>query len=177
MRQLREAIDSEPDPIPMRWLNAMFGRIFLGVNRTQWLQDFITTKIQKKLSRVELSPKLSPLIVTAVSFSSPPPSFSTPILKNLSEDGEAAMEVKLAYKGEVSISVSTTVTIQLPFAKEPRTWPMGLTISVKELEGDLIVMVKKPPSARIWYGFREMPKVTIVSARSVPALSLSIVNW
>ena len=166
MRSLRDAIDSAPDAIPMRWLNAMFGRIFLGVNRTQWLQDFITTKIQKKLSRVVLSPKLSPLIVTAVSLSSPPPSFSTPILKNLTEDGEASMEVKLAYKGEVSISVATTVTIQLPFAKEPRTWPMGLTISVKELEGDLIVLQKAPPSSRIWYGFREMPKVTVVRPSS-----------
>jgi len=73
------------------------------------------------------------------------------------------MEVKLVYKGEVKISVSTTLTLVVPFSKEPKTWPMGLTIRVKDLEGDLLVMLKKPPSARLWYGFREMPKVSIVS--------------
>ncbi|KAL7412367.1 hypothetical protein BDY24DRAFT_392683 [Mrakia frigida] len=174
MAQLVETLDTVPDPIHTRWLNGLFGRIFLGVNRTAWLENFITSRIQKKLNRLPLSPKLTPLIVTAVSFSSPPPTFSSPMLKDLTEDGEASMEVKLAYKGEVRISVSTTLTLVVPFSKEPKTWPMGLTIRVKDLEGDLLVMLKKPPSARLWYGFREMPKVSI---SVLPEFSTMKIRW
>lgn len=39
MQALVDLIDTEPDPIPLRWLNAMFGRLFLGVHRTKALED------------------------------------------------------------------------------------------------------------------------------------------
>lgn len=39
MQALVDLIDTEPDPIPLRWLNAMFGRLFLGVHRTKALEQ------------------------------------------------------------------------------------------------------------------------------------------
>lgn len=39
MTNLIAQLDFEPDQIPMRWFNAVFGRIFLGINRTAWLED------------------------------------------------------------------------------------------------------------------------------------------
>lgn len=184
-----EKLDAEPDQIPMRWFNAIFGRIFLGINRTAWLEDvsrfcssflrfplttsscspplpiqFIKSKLHKKLHRLALPSFLSPLMVTQVSLSSPPPTFSRPMLKDLSPQGEASMEVFVSYPGELRVSVTTTATLSLGGRFKSYQVPLVLTLIIKEIEGDLRVRVKGPPSNRLWYGFSGEPKMTIVSA-------------
>lgn len=39
MKQLVDTIDSEPDPLSTRWLNALFGRVFLSLNQTRQLEE------------------------------------------------------------------------------------------------------------------------------------------
>jgi hypothetical protein len=39
MKQLVNTIDTEPDPLSTRWLNAFIGRIFLSVNQTRQIEN------------------------------------------------------------------------------------------------------------------------------------------
>lgn len=39
MKQLVNTIDTEPDPLSTRWLNAFVGRIFLSLNQTRQIEN------------------------------------------------------------------------------------------------------------------------------------------
>lgn len=93
MVSLLTSLDTLPDPIPLRWLNAMVGRVFFSIYRTAWIEDYISHKIMKKMSRVKTPGFLSDFRVREVDVGRSPPAFSRPMLKSLTGDGEASMEV------------------------------------------------------------------------------------
>ncbi|EPQ29200.1 uncharacterized protein PFL1_03487 [Pseudozyma flocculosa PF-1] len=172
MASLLVSLDSLPDPIPLRWLNAMVGRIFYSVYRTAWLEDYITRKMMKKISRVKTPGFLGDIKVQEVDVGRRAPGFSRPMLKSLTSDGEASMEVACHYVGEVRITIATSVTISLGSRFKPYTIPLVLAVVLRSLEGNLLLQVKPPPSNRLWFGFTSLPKMEIdvepvVSARKV----------
>jgi hypothetical protein len=74
------------------------------------------------------------------------------MLKTLTKAGEASFEVGLVYRGEVRISIATEATIQLGARLGSYKVPLVLAVVVKEVEGNLLVRIKEPPSSRLWYG-------------------------
>ncbi|CDZ96221.1 Uncharacterized conserved protein TEX2, contains PH domain [Phaffia rhodozyma] len=172
MAYLIEKLDTDPDPIPMRWLNGMFGRFFLGIHRTALLEDVIISKIHKKLGRLQLPSFLSPLKVSSVEIKSPPPTFSKPMLRDLTKEGEASMEVAVCWMGEVRIKVGTEVSLTL-VGRVLRV-SVVLDLVIKEIEGNLLLMIKSPPSSRVWYGFTKEPKMVI---NVEPVVSSTHIKW
>lgn len=169
---LVQRLYSTEDHMQTRWLNALIGRIFLGIHKTKDIENFIREKITKKISRVKRPSILSRIAIQKIDTGDSAPFITNPRLKDLTVEGEWGMEADVKYTGNFRLEVAATVKIDLGSRFKAREVNLVLAVVLKRLEGHVFFKIKPPPSNRLWFSFQTMPKMEmtiepIVSSRQI----------
>ncbi|KAL7790722.1 hypothetical protein V8C37DRAFT_403325 [Trichoderma ceciliae] len=169
---LVQKLHSSEDQLHSRWINAIIGRVFLGVYKTRDLETFINDKITKKISRVKRPSFLTNIKIQHIDTGDAAPYLANLKLKDLNVEGECVIEADLKYTGSFRIEVAATARIDLGSRFKVREVNLILAVVLRRLEGHALFKIKPPPSNRIWFSFQTMPKLEmtiepIVSSRQI----------
>ncbi|MCJ1393880.1 hypothetical protein MMC18_006756 [Xylographa bjoerkii] len=169
---LVQRLHSSEEHLQTRWVNAMVGRVFLAVYKTQDLEDVVRMKITKKIARVKKPAFLSGIILQKIDLGEAAPHITNPHLKDLTVDGDCCVEADFKYAGNFRLEIAATARIDLGTRFKAREVNLVLAAVVKKLEGHVLVRFKPPPSNRIWISFESMPHIEmtiepIVSSRQI----------
>ncbi|SPQ19741.1 2210538d-24ce-4480-9233-a115c7cf385e [Thermothielavioides terrestris] len=169
---LVQRLHSSEEHMHTRWLNAMIGRVFLGVHKTKDMENFIREKLTKKISRVKRPAFLSNIAIKAIDTGESAPYITNPRLKDLTVEGECGVGADVRYTGNFRLEVAATARIDLGSRFKAREVNLVLAVVLRRLEGHVLFKIKPPPSNRIWFSFQQMPKLEmtiepIVSSRQI----------
>ncbi|KAK1590796.1 uncharacterized protein LY79DRAFT_632115 [Colletotrichum navitas] len=169
---LVQKLHSSEEHLSTRWLNAMVGRMFLGIYKTTDLEHFIREKLTKKIARVKRPSFLTNIAIRRIETGESAPIITNPRHRDLNVEGECVMEADIRYTGNFRIEVAATVRIDLGARFKVREVDIVLAVVLKKLEGHMLFKIKPPPSNRVWLSFQSMPKMEmaiepIVSARQI----------
>jgi hypothetical protein len=169
---LVQKLHSSEEHQQTRWLNAMIGRVFLGMYKTKDMENLIREKLTKKISRVKRPSFLSNITIQGIDTGEAAPYFTNIRLKDLTVEGECGMEADVRYTGKFRLEVAATARIELGSRLKAREVSLVLAVVVRKLEGHILFKIKPPPSNRIWFSFQSMPKMEmtiepIVSSRQI----------
>lgn len=169
---LVQRLHSSEEQLQTRWINAFFGRLFLALYRTPELEEFVRSKIAKKISRVNKPNFISKIGLQKIDMGEGAPFITNPRLKDLTVDGSCCLETDLHYTGNFRVEISATVRIDLGPRFKAREVDIVLAVVLKKLEGHMLVRFKPPPSNRFWMSFETMPRMVmdiqpIVSSKQI----------
>lgn len=169
---LVQRLHSSEEHMQTRWLNAMIGRIFLGIYKTKDIENAIREKLTKKISRVKRPAFLSKIVIKGIDTGESAPFITNPRLRDLTVEGECCIEADVRYTGNFRLEVAATARIDLGARFKAREVDLVLAVVVRKLEGHVLFKIKPPPSNRIWFAFQQAPKMEmtiepIVSSRQI----------
>ncbi|KAL5427880.1 hypothetical protein PMIN04_001084 [Paraphaeosphaeria minitans] len=170
--KLVQQLHASEENFNTRWINALIGRLFLAMYKTKHIENFIWTKVTKKIDRVQKPSLISSVNVQKLDMGTMPPFITNPKLKELTVDGDLTVEADVSYKGNFRIDISAVARIELGSRFKPREVTIVLATILKSLEGRVLIRIKPPPSNRLWVTFEVPPKMDlsvepIVSSRQI----------
>ena len=170
--RLVQQLHASEENLHTRWINALIGRLFLAIYKTQDVERFIWTKITKKIARVPKPALLNGIHVRSIDMGDLPPFITNPRLRDLSVDGDLTIEADVSYKGNFRLEISAIARIELGSRFKAREVTLVLATILKRLDGHVLLRIKAPPSNRMWVTFETTPKMVfsiepVVSSRQI----------
>lgn len=157
VQKLTQNIYSNEAQLQSQWFNALMGRIFLSLQQTDTLNKYIWDKIYKKLLKINKPGFLDDFTIEKVDVGDSIPLITNPKLIGLKPEGHLEVGMDLTYNGNLNVIISTKVNINLGSRFKPREVTVKVSVKVKKVIGPLIVIMKQPPSNRLWYAFTKEP--------------------
>ncbi|CAG8535520.1 7234_t:CDS:2 [Funneliformis mosseae] len=160
MNHLLKTLYSNEDHKQSQWLNAIFGRIFLSVYKTQAIKDYFIRKLIRKIKKVKKPGFLSDIQIRSVDVGDGIPYITNPRLVDLSQNGELNVDINLNYTGGFRVEIETEAIIETRL--KTIKVPLVLAVVLRGLQGKMLLRIKSPPTNRLWMGFYEMPKLDLL---------------
>lgn len=169
---LVQRLHSSEEQLQTRWINALVGRLFLGMYKTPQMEAFFRKKISQKISRVKKPNFITKLALQKIDAGEEAPFITNPRLKDLTINGDCTAEADVKYSGNFRIEIAATARIDLGTRFKARDVELVLAVTVKKVEGHGLIRIKPPPSNRVWITFETMPVIDmtvepIVSSRQI----------
>ncbi|KAG0324887.1 hypothetical protein BG000_002008 [Podila horticola] len=159
MNTLIRTIHSNEHQFQAAWLNALMGRMFLGLYKTPQIKEMVLQKMVEKLTRIRLPNFLNDMRMKSVHLGDGVPLITRPKLLTLKPNGDMIMDMNLLYQGGFRAEVEAEAVVTVTKKIQPIKVSLVLMMALLRLEGRVQVWIKPPPCNRIWYGFYHKPQV------------------
>ncbi|KAL7319721.1 hypothetical protein PS15m_002822 [Mucor circinelloides] len=161
MNHLISTIHSDPSHFELQWFNALLGRIFLGIYKTDRTKSFFYNKILKKIDKLNARrpPFLEEISLRSVDGGHAAPQITKPRFIHLSPQGEYTGDIQLFYDGHFRVELETVLRWKYSDRLPPIRIDLVLAITLKSIEGKMMIKIKEPPTNRAWMGFYKKPKM------------------
>ncbi|KAJ2389308.1 hypothetical protein GGI23_005866, partial [Coemansia sp. RSA 2559] len=137
------------------WLNAMVGRIFLAVYRTESVRQYFIRKLQSKFDRVQRPIFLDRMVVAGLDIGDNAPVLTNPRLESFDVNGQLDASMFIHYMGGFKLVLNTSVKIG------SLRLSIALSVVLESLAGKILIRFQPAPSNRVWVGFYEMPRLRL----------------
>lgn len=161
MVELIQRLYSSEGQLHTKWFNAIVGRLFLSLQQTDQMKNYLVAKIEKKLNKMKTPGFLDKFQITKVDAGTGAPFVSFPSLREINPEGDLLVAFHLHYHGNIAVQLATKVNINLGSRFKTREMDVLLLIKLEKLLGPMLLRIKPPPSARMWYTFEQQPSMGI----------------
>ncbi|ORE08242.1 hypothetical protein BCV72DRAFT_92740 [Rhizopus microsporus var. microsporus] len=168
-------VQSTPSHRETAWMNAIIGRLFLGMYKTDMFKEWVETKVKKKIN-TKRPQFLDEITVRKVDVGQTVPYITDPKLVSITAEGEIVAEATVEYQGGLAVEIQTDINWSYSSRMKPIRMNVVLSVQLKKLFGRMMLKLKSPPSNRCWLAFYDMPemewKITPIVADKQITLSI-----
>lgn len=161
MIDLINTLYSSEGQLQTKWLNAIIGRVFLSLQQTPILEDYLKSRIMKKLNKLKKPGFLDKFEINKLHPGNSAPVLSYPNLKEINPNGDVLLSAYVHYHGKMSARIATKLNINLGSRFKPREVDVLLSVTLEKLQGPMLIKIKPPPSGRLWYCFEIEPTMNL----------------